>query len=272
MSRPWIKLYTDVLGHAPTGQLSDAAFRLWIVCLLMAGQTDDEGRAGTIEDVAWSMRRTPRKARAALAELNGRIVERDGELCVRDWYDWQPLTMSTERSRRSRERATSQDNGAQRPRNVAATAPQQIDKKRVDKKRVDKKKQDPSPPDGGTWAPFYADVAALFSDTPYRKNGKLKAYVGKVVGILGPKNGDDAAAALEDWRTVVREIRREDGWERFVTTRNVHERVGKWAAKPSNATNGPAERDLARASPEDIQKTRDYLADVRKRKGIVLDD
>jgi len=105
MARDWVKLHTSMLGHVGTMRLSDPAFRLWIVLLMLAGTTDDEGRAGTCDDVTYYLRWTDDQLRNALRELNGRAVETGGFIVVRDWADWQPKIDPTNAERQARFRA-----------------------------------------------------------------------------------------------------------------------------------------------------------------------
>lgn len=103
MARPWIKLHTSMLGHAPTARLSNDAWRAWVTLLLMAGQRDNGGSAGHIGDLSFHLQTPENEVRALLKALGKRIsVSRGGEITVRDWLDWQEPNTSTSRVRRHR--------------------------------------------------------------------------------------------------------------------------------------------------------------------------
>jgi hypothetical protein len=101
VSRDWVKLHTGMLGHVGTMRLSDAAFRLWITLLMFAGQTDDDGRAATCEDVLYYLRWTDTQLSAAITELNGRVAVEGSTIHVRDWADWQPKIDPTNAKRQA---------------------------------------------------------------------------------------------------------------------------------------------------------------------------
>ena len=105
MAREWVKLRTSILGHAGTMMLPAEAFRLWIVLLAMAGLADNDGRAGTVDEVAYNLHRTPDDTAALLALLNGRAEEREGQVYVRDWAEHQPLMDPTSAERQAKYRA-----------------------------------------------------------------------------------------------------------------------------------------------------------------------
>lgn len=90
MARPWIKVSTDMVRDPDIMALSSDAFKLWTVCLLEAGRTNDHGRVGKPKHVAWVLQWQLERVVAAVDEVNGRLEERDGQLHVRDWYQWQP--------------------------------------------------------------------------------------------------------------------------------------------------------------------------------------
>jgi hypothetical protein len=89
MSRSWIKLHTSLLDHAGLGRLPDSTRLIYVEALLLAGRTDDDGRVGPLEDVAWALRRPVEAVEAAIADLGGRLAVIDGEVYVRDWNDYQ---------------------------------------------------------------------------------------------------------------------------------------------------------------------------------------
>ncbi len=106
MSRQWVKLHTDMLSHPGTGRLTDGAFRAWVTMLLMAGRLDEDGRIGSVADVAWQLHWQPQDVAEALMELNGRVALTGDDLAIRDWHEWQAErdTSAAARMARFRER------------------------------------------------------------------------------------------------------------------------------------------------------------------------
>jgi len=116
MSRPWVKLQTGILDHFELDAVSPDAFKVYIKALALAGLVDEDGRLGPIAEVAYRLRIDEGTLQGALTELNGRILEVDGQLVVRDWLDHQspsrtpePAEQVAERKRRQRDRERGAD-------------------------------------------------------------------------------------------------------------------------------------------------------------------
>lgn len=105
MSREWVKLYTSMLLHADTQSLDGDAFKAWVNIILLAGTIDDGGRVGAPRDVAFAVRVSTADLDRVVKALDGRLVDRDGQLHVRDWNDWQA---KSDRERKRDERARKQ--------------------------------------------------------------------------------------------------------------------------------------------------------------------
>ena len=105
MAREWVKLHTSMLGHAATMMLPPEAFKCWIVLLMMAGMTDDEGRAGTLDELAYSLRCSRDDAARLVGMLGGRANVARNVVTIRDWDEWQPRPDPTNAERQARHRA-----------------------------------------------------------------------------------------------------------------------------------------------------------------------
>lgn len=124
MSRTWVKLSTGIHTDRAMMSLPRETLGNWCLCLSLAGSLDEGGRLGSIEDVAWHLRLSEDAVRKLVRVMGGRIAERDGQLYIRDWADWQPPTTETERSRKHREAQrdiTEPTQEQQRTGSVAAT-------------------------------------------------------------------------------------------------------------------------------------------------------
>lgn len=111
MGRPWIKLHTSMLFHAETQELAGEDYKLWVNLLLLAGTIDDGGVIGPAPNVAFALHMTPADLARGLSALNGRVTAADdGQLCVRDWHEWQAQSdRDRKRAQRSREAAAVTD-------------------------------------------------------------------------------------------------------------------------------------------------------------------
>jgi hypothetical protein len=150
VSRDWVKLYVGILDDPRFGSLSPAAGWAWVRMLALAGRNDDGGRLGSLDQIAWVLHETPEAVGAAVAELGGWITERDGQLYVRDWSEWQPAS-STERWRKHAQTDTNAGQREQTPPTPAnagkrePTAPtrtnaDQRTRARAEEKRVEEKR------------------------------------------------------------------------------------------------------------------------------------
>ena len=54
----WVKLWHVILDDPKVSRLSDSAYRLFIECILLAGELDKDGLLPPIDDVAWRLRKS----------------------------------------------------------------------------------------------------------------------------------------------------------------------------------------------------------------------
>lgn len=72
-SLPWFRIYDEALDDPKVQRLSDALFRHWFNLLCLANRGNPRGRLPEkLEDIAYSLRLTPRKTRQVLDELTAR--------------------------------------------------------------------------------------------------------------------------------------------------------------------------------------------------------
>jgi hypothetical protein len=57
-SKYWIKLYHEMIDDPKVARLNDSAYRLFIECLLLAGELDEGGLLPPVEDMAWRLRKS----------------------------------------------------------------------------------------------------------------------------------------------------------------------------------------------------------------------
>ena len=55
----WIKLYHEILDDPKMGRLPDKLFRRVIELFLIAGETHENGKLPSIDDMAWRLRLDP---------------------------------------------------------------------------------------------------------------------------------------------------------------------------------------------------------------------
>lgn len=222
MARPWIKLHASMLAHPGIGRLSDSSYRAWITMLLMASQSEDAGAIGTVEDVAWQLRKQPEDIETALKELDGKVTTGNGVLRIRDWDEWQAPTTSTERVRRYRERVSSDTGETLQER--SGNAPYIEEKSREETE----KNGDVSP----GWDKVVDWMARHFGlESVTKKNGEPNAYTGRLIGVAGRIAGtpDAACELLSRWR----DSGVSNGAWQYVTVNNAAERLAKWHADSS---------------------------------------
>ena len=166
-SDPWLKFYVRTLNNPKVQRLSLGDFKGWVNLLCLAKEHD--GDIPPVEDVAFRLRLSKRKAEALLKSLrfNGLI---DGDK-MHDWDEMQYQSdSSTERVKRHRERQRNVScNVSDVSPPVSETAQSREEEIRVETET----KQPPKPP-----ARKLADVPEGFSnwyDAYPRKHGKLAA-------------------------------------------------------------------------------------------------
>jgi hypothetical protein len=125
MARDYVKLHTCILDDPDINELPPTSGWIWTRMLALAGRREDGGRIGEVREIAYVLRVTADDVWQAVADLGGRVVERDGQLWFRDWGEWQPAS-SSERGRAFRQanaaNETERDQTDRTPPNVRARA------------------------------------------------------------------------------------------------------------------------------------------------------
>jgi hypothetical protein len=221
MARDWVKLHTSMLFHADTQELTGEHFKLWVNLLLLAGTLDDGGVIGPPPNVAFALRLTPDELATGLDALNGRVVTTDdGQLCVRDWHEWQPLS-ERDRKRELRARAS----------HVVPACPTVSHDVPAGPKspyiRRDETRQE-QPRAAARWAPVEEAIAQSYGGAETRtRTGAVKADVGRLLKLLGEHSGSEPVEAVRLWRLWWASV---DGRYR-PTMRNAGEKLGAWLAE-----------------------------------------
>lgn len=101
----WIKLYVEILDDPKMGRLPDYLWRRAVEVFLLAGQTFDDGRLPSLEDMAWKLRVQPDTLLAELQQLARLgIVTIEGEdYTVTNFKKRQDPATHAERQKRYRE-------------------------------------------------------------------------------------------------------------------------------------------------------------------------
>lgn len=84
---PWFKFWIGATGHAKVRQLTDAVFRTWVELLDLSAQQNHRGTFSSRKEAAAVSRRPAAHISQLVAA--GLLDERDGELTMHDWDDWQ---------------------------------------------------------------------------------------------------------------------------------------------------------------------------------------
>ena len=117
MSRPWIRLYTNVRHNPKLQRLPDHLFKFVVNSWTAVADNDDF--LPSVEDLAWDLKIEPELVESYIEHLiKLRVFDRvDDKVIPHNWMDRQFLSdISTERVRQFRERRM------KRPRNVSETA------------------------------------------------------------------------------------------------------------------------------------------------------
>jgi hypothetical protein len=218
VSRPWVKLSTDILDHFELDAVSPLAFKVYVKAIALAGRVDDDGRLGPIARVAYRLRLDEATLRAALDELDGRIVEADGVLHVRDWADHQPPSRKPEpagqvaaRKRAQRGRAdvtqTSRKRDTTTSRSSHAALEVEVEKELPDirlpvGKNGDQRKQPmPQSANADRWQGLEEAIRASYGGkaTRNRRTGERLAWAANIIRVAGAKARDDPEAAVALW-------------------------------------------------------------------------
>jgi len=128
VSKPWIRLYTNVPDNAKVQRLPPALFKFWINCLCLYG---DKGYFPTIDTISWKMKISEKVALKNIRDLIDAHLfdEEPGDKGFEDIlfdaltpHDWDELQFesdsSTERVKKHRDRFRKQK------RNVSVTPPE----------------------------------------------------------------------------------------------------------------------------------------------------
>lgn len=89
------------------------------------------------------------------------------------------------------------------------------------------------------WVPFYRLVSEAFGGTLAcrRGDGSPQAWLGQLATVTGNHCGKDPDKACALWTTFVDEATESGAWD-YITSRNVVERMGKWAAQRRDRPKG----------------------------------
>ncbi len=105
MSKPWIRLYTDLPEHSKIQRLQDHHFKFLINCWCLTGDNDDS--LPPAQDLAWRLRIDPAICQAYLDYLESiGLMDKAGDSYIpHNWEDRQFISDdSKERVRKYRER------------------------------------------------------------------------------------------------------------------------------------------------------------------------
>lgn len=88
--RVWVRMHADILNNYKIGRLSDAQYRAWSNCILIAdGKT---GELPIMEYIAFHLRKDEAEARELVSSLiDGKLIDKneDGDLFMHDWEEHQ---------------------------------------------------------------------------------------------------------------------------------------------------------------------------------------
>lgn len=291
----WAKIHDTILDD-PDFVLTPATGWAWARMLTIAARNADNGRIGSARRVAHVLREDLAVVNAAVAELDGRIVERDGELWFRDWRDWQTMTG---RERLQKHRAETAGRPVSEPEaerhETPCNAPKQtetpetlLDERRGEEKRTDPPLKPPpraaDPSAGATrgaaaprkWTGLLGDISSAFGGVRVvnAKTGEPLAHVGQALAVIGEAAGDDEARARE----LFAQFRRSASWPYVGSLAVLAERFGKWAAdgmpmdaarngngRPPRPGARPADETYTPASPEAVAAAKAKLAEITNR-------
>jgi len=192
MARPWVKLSTSILDHFELDAVSPLAFKSYVKMLALAGQVDDNGRLGTLDEVAYRLRMTADELIEVLGELNGR-VERDGEtLLVRDWTDYQPPRTAADRMRDKRQR----DAGP------ACDAPVTQPLRNSDAPEEKREDTTAQSDDCTDWDGLERMLSQAYGGkrTRNKRTNERLSWCGNIIRVLGLKSDHDPGRAAMLWR------------------------------------------------------------------------
>lgn len=167
----WLKLYHEMIDDPKVARLPDSSYRRFIECLLLAGETDEDGFLPDIETMAWRLRIDERTLKDDMSRLAlAGLVElaEDGRWLVSSFSKRQKGLSKAEYMRRLREeRQVSYQNVTD------SNADKIIDKDKIEDKDKDKE-------------PEACDDGLVFS-----------AYENEI-GVITPKIAEEIGAWLDD--------------------------------------------------------------------------
>jgi hypothetical protein len=178
-SLPWFRIYDEALDDPKVQRLPDALFRHWFNLLCLANRGNPRGRLPEkLEDIAYSLRLTPRKTRQVLDELISRGLlaheENTSRVMPNRWDERQKKSdSSAERVARHREN--------QEQRNV--TEP--LLKRNSNALEIEKRREEeipPLPPEGNDEGKrkkheYTQEFETLWQEyPPVVNNSKVKAF------------------------------------------------------------------------------------------------
>lgn len=235
MTPEFAQIHTCILRDPNINGLRPESGWNWVRLIVLAKTNKDLGRIGTVVEAAYVLHVTVESIQQTILDLDGRIDERDGQLYIRDWADWQTLTNKERQARFDAahhddgQRPVTDGNDRQRP---VTPGNGENDK---GKGREGNVTGTPHGADAPRWEPVTAWAVSRFGEPATLKaDGTLKAWVGAVCRAIGPSAENDPLAAAGMLDSFYRANERDGSW-RYVTTANVAERIGKWLAERDKA-------------------------------------
>jgi len=98
----WIKLYNETLTDPKMGRMSDHLFRRTIEFFLLAGTVDNGGILPDVEDIAWTLRTTPKDINETIEKLGQLgIVTVSGQQIIITHFAERQMSNLTEAERKA---------------------------------------------------------------------------------------------------------------------------------------------------------------------------
>ena len=236
-SLPWLRLYDEVLDDPKVQRLTDAQFRAWINLLCLANRGTIRGRIPeNLDDIAYSLRLTPRKTRELLDLFlsRGLLVreENTNHVMPNNWEERQRKSDGSA-ERVAKHRARQAESNVTEPLLKRNSNVVDIEKSREEKKREE---EPPLPPKGNgegytqAFEDFWREYPRVVN------NSKVKAF--RAWRNLSDEGKREARDALPRFKA-------SDGWKRGYAPHTSSYLNGKlWQAeqpdgRPSTATPEP---------------------------------
>lgn len=204
MTPEFAQIHTCILRDPNINGLSPESGWNWVRLIVLAKTNKDHGRVGTVVEAAYVLHVTVESIRQTIHDLDGRIVERDDQLYIRDWSDWQTLTNKErqatfkEAHRNGSEQPVTDGNGGKRP---VTGGNGQNDKGKGREGNV--REQLPSgtsvPPD--RWTDLLTAISGAYGGKATRRKstGALLAWAANITRVAGKHANNDPPRAVVLW-------------------------------------------------------------------------